>query len=80
MKKELTYEKPPLKPVISKLPTDWFRKKRSLPPTNHNTALANPERGQTPDWIHQIFHVARKGNLLNLVTAAIFSHHDLNDF
>jgi hypothetical protein len=27
----------------------------------------NKERGQTPDWIHKIFDVARRGHLLKLV-------------
>ena len=48
----------------NKLPAEWFEKKRA----NHQaTNHATPERGHTPDWIHKIFHVARKGNLLNLV-------------
>ena len=67
MKKEVTNEKAALKPVGSKLPADWFQKKRPFAAANHSAAAANSERGQTPDWIHQIFHVARRGNLLNLV-------------
>ena len=37
---------------------EWFKKKR---------AVQGKERGQTPDWIHAIFHVARKGNVSKLV-------------
>lgn len=34
---------------------------------NNKTSKDIKERGQTPDWIHKIFHVARRGNLLKLV-------------
>lgn len=60
-------------------PTEWFKKKRSVPPATLPKpsavvpGIGKPdsharERGQTPDWIHKIFHVARRGNLVKLVT------------
>lgn len=65
-----------------KPPTEWFKKKRPPPQpssNNNNNIILNNKtsgdvgkkeqqpRGQTPDWIHKIFHVARRGNLLKLV-------------
>ena len=55
-----------------KPPTEWFKKKRAQPPQPIKVAGGggselNKERGQTPDWIHKIFHVARRGHLLKLV-------------
>lgn len=44
---------------------------KTLRPSNRpyrsSSSGANQERGQTPDWIHQIFQVARRGDLLKLV-------------
>jgi hypothetical protein len=57
-----------------KPPTEWFKKKRTQQQPQQQVALhktAHPpvqERGQTPDWIHKILHVARRGNLLKLVS------------
>ena len=60
-----------------KPPTEWFKKKRTQQPQQqqqvalHKTAHPPAqERGQTPDWIHKILHVARRGNLLKLVSRA----------
>lgn len=52
-----------------KPPTEWFKKKRPQPPQPIKVGVSelNKERGQTPDWIHKIFHVARRGHLLKLV-------------
>ncbi len=66
-----------------KPPTEWFKKKRPQHQLHHPAMAGNnnnanshnnnktssdiKERGQTPDWIHKIFHVARRGNLLKLV-------------
>lgn len=52
-----------------KPPTEWFKKKRPQPPQPIKVGGSelNKERGQTPDWIHKIFHVARRGHLLKLV-------------
>lgn len=56
-----------------KPPTEWFKKKRPQPQAMVATATIGKsvdlkERGQTPDWIRKIFHVARRGNLLKLVS------------
>ncbi|XP_057375372.1 uncharacterized protein LOC130696297 [Daphnia carinata] len=38
----------------------------SAPEQQQQQMLLNKERGQTPDWIHKIFDVARRGHLLKL--------------
>ena len=54
---------------------------KTLRPSNNrpyrsSSSGANQERGQTPDWIHQIFQVARRGDLLKLVLF-LHSHNRL---
>uniref|UniRef100_A0A0N8DY86 Synphilin-1 n=1 Tax=Daphnia magna TaxID=35525 RepID=A0A0N8DY86_9CRUS len=65
-----------------KPPAEWFKEKRPSPAQQTNRVLKvgggstsapeqqqmllNKERGQTPDWIHKIFDVARRGHLLKL--------------
>ena len=66
-----------------KPPSEWFRKKRTQQPLQQQKAgsisvvrgaadVMTEPRGQTPDWIHRIFHVARRGNLLKLVRRVPF--------
>ncbi|KAI9554411.1 hypothetical protein GHT06_019683 [Daphnia sinensis] len=61
-----------------KPPGEWFKEKRPSHAQQTNRMLKvgntpeqqqmllNKERGQTPDWIHKIFDVARRGHLLKL--------------
>lgn len=56
-------------PANYKSPAEWFKKKRPQPPQSVKSVEVNKvERGQTPDWIHKIFHVARRGHLMKLVS------------
>lgn len=57
-----------------KPPSEWFTSKTSSDVNKVNkkkqsatSSSSLNERGQTPDWIHQIFQVARRGDLLKLV-------------